>query len=805
MSSARHSHCCTPAPVRFAVGLAFVCLARVALAQPAPPPEQPDAPTPEPEQPGAPTPEQPGAPTPPPDPTPAPQAPEQPAPESAEPPAEQAPLAEVITVRGKVINSLGRPVRNAKVSVEGQSESVSTGRDGWFRITAPIGATLVIEAENYEIGLATVDGAKLDDIVLLTTDQTAEIIEVAGEAPPPAPGAAKLDRQELQRVPGTGGDVVRALTVMPGVVNMQFPIGYSGVVIRGSSPQDSKVLVDDFEIPVLFHNIGFRAILPAEAIQSLDFVPGGFDVAFGRASSGVVLLNTRPGSDDRTTQAEVSMIDGGLLAQGRIGARTRYMFGLRRSTIDFVLPSLIPDSVDLSLTTVPSYWDEQFRIDHQLSSKWKLAVSSIGTIDTFELYATKDTESETKRFFNRTRFLRLTAAAHYHDGPWTAKLALSGMAPEFVFEAGAYQYIRARGPQITPRAEAVRTFDKWLGLSNVEWRFGGEAQITRISIESALPLEIREGEQFMGYDPRDTSQRFTGKIWVPDFAAWTAVSANLDPRIRVTLGLRGDAFVRPREVTPQPRGELKIKLTPSLSARLSSGAYRRPPEFQTEALLTNIDSEHSTQNIVGLQYEPNPGVRVQASAYYTDRTNLITREMGGDLGNNGRGKTVGGELLGTYRQGPWFGWLSYSYSRSTRVDRPGEKERLFTFDQPHSLNAAASWRSPSGRWQLGGRFQLYSGLPYTPVLGSVFDSDRNLYIPLYAEVNSERAPMHHQLDLRVDYSWKWGPTALTFFLDVQNVYMNQSVVTYFYSYDFTQRAEFTAIPIIPSLGLRGVL
>ena len=32
------------------------------------------------------------------------------------------------------------------------------------------------------------------------------------------------------------------------------------------------MLVDDFEIPVLFHNIGFRAVLPAESIASLDWM-----------------------------------------------------------------------------------------------------------------------------------------------------------------------------------------------------------------------------------------------------------------------------------------------------------------------------------------------------------------------------------------------------------------------------------------------------------------------------------------------------------------------------------------------------
>jgi hypothetical protein len=39
---------------------------------------------------------------------------------------------------------------------------------------------------------------------------------------------------------------------------------------------------------------------------------------------------------------------------------------------------------------------------------------------------------------------------------------------------------------------------------------------------------------------------------------------------------------------------------------------------------------------------------------------------------------------------------------------------------------------------------------------------------------------------------------------VQNVYMNESVVTYFYSYDYSEQVAFKSLPIIPSLGLRGV-
>jgi hypothetical protein len=46
---------------------------------------------------------------------------------------------------------------------------------------------------------------------------------------------------------------------------------------------------------------------------------------------------------------------------------------------------------------------------------------------------------------------------------------------------------------------------------------------------------------------------------------------------------------------------------------------------------------------------------------------------------------------------------------------------------------------------------------------------------------------------------------MTGFIDVQNVYLNDSIVTYFYSYDYSQRSAFRSLPILPSLGLRGVL
>lgn len=716
------------------------------------------------------------------------------------------PTGTPITISGRVIDTFGRPVRGATVSIEALPSAAPsiTDRRGHYQIEgAPIAAAIVVIAEGFETGLGTVVGPTVDDIVLLSEKQATETIEISGEAPADAPGAAKLDRTELERIPGTGNDVIRALNAMPGVASFPLPLGYSGVVIRGSSPQDSKILIDDFEVPVLYHDIGFRSIVPAEAIDKLDYIPGGFDVQYGRAASGIVALTTRPGSDNRSEQFEISVIDGGLIAQGKTDPKTNYMIAFRRSVIDLLLPAILPSNLDLALTTVPRYYDEQLRVDHVLSPNWKLRVSSVGSDDVLELFTDK-AQSADQRFYTRTRFVRLTTAASWHDGPWFGTLAASGLATQFVFDRGIYQFIDARQESLTLRGELTRTSKQYAGLADVTWRVGGEAVAAHNAIGLALPIEPREGEpRPNGMNANDTTQKFHGVIWTPDFAAWTAVAANLDPRIKVTAGLRVDEFTRIHDYAVQPRGDLQIKLSNAVTARLAAGAYRRPPEFQGELLFSTLHPERSTQVIAGLQLEPREGLRIQSSLYYTDRTDLIVHAPDGiDLINQGRGTTYGAELLTTFRDGPWFAWLSYSYSHSTRVDTPGGPERLFDYDQPHSLNVAVShrWR----KWQLGGRFQLYSGLPYTPATGSVFDSDANTYIPIYGPINSERAPIHHQVDLRLDRSWKWGAANLTYFLDIQNVYLNQSTVAYFYSYDYTQRSAFKSLPIIPSTGLRGV-
>ena len=126
---------------------------------------------------------------------------------------------------------------------------------------------------------------------------------------------------------------------------------------------------------------------------------------------------------------------------------------------------------------MPRYYDEQLRIDYRPSSKWALRLSSVGSDDVLELYTSRATSPD-KRLYDRTRFLRLTTAATYHDGAWTANLALSGIAQQSVYERGTMQHLAVTSPGVTARAEVSRTLGDAAGLTGVVWRIGSEVALS---------------------------------------------------------------------------------------------------------------------------------------------------------------------------------------------------------------------------------------------------------------------------------------------------------------------------------------
>jgi outer membrane receptor protein involved in Fe transport len=278
--------------------------------------------------------------------------------------------------------------------------------------------------------------------------------------------------------------------------------------------------------------------------------------------------------------------------------------------------------------------------------------------------------------------------------------------------------------------------------------------------------------------------------------------------LRLVLGVRLDWYSEIEEWSFDPRIVAIQELGERTRIKLGAGLFSQPPSLQ-EAVpeLGNPDLE-PTQALhlgVGVAHELPQGFEVGADGFYKYLLRRVVSTPSGEppfFSNDGTGRIYGLELYGRVpiaRQ--IFGMLSYTLSRSERRDAD-RRWRAFDYDQTHVLVAAAGARLGAG-WEVGIAFRLVSGNPYTPIVAGEQDLNHGVSLPIYAPLNSERNPLFHRLDARIEKTWNFTEWRLAFRIDVQNVYNATNREGEIYSWDFSRRTDLPGLPIIPSIGLRG--
>jgi hypothetical protein len=169
--------------------------------------------------------------------------------------------------------------------------------------------------------------------------------------------------------------------------------------------------------------------------------------------------------------------------------------------------------------------------------------------------------------------------------------------------------------------------------------------------------------------------------------------------------------------------------------------------------------------------------------------------------NDGTGRAYGLELQVKYQAKPWTASLVYTLSQSLRTE-PGQGEHLFQYDQTHNINFMAAV-DLTENLKMSTRFRFVTGDPYTPTTGGVFDSDNDVYTPLRGSFYSERMSSFFQADVRFDKKWVYQTWILSGYLDIQNFTNQKNVEAIRYSYDYSQQATVSDLPILPIVGVRG--
>jgi hypothetical protein len=146
----------------------------------------------------------------------------------------------------------------------------------------------------------------------------------------------------------------------------------------------------------------------------------------------------------------------------------------------------------------------------------------------------------------------------------------------------------------------------------------------------------------------------------------------------------------------------------------------------------------------------------------------------------------------------FYGLLSLSLGRSSYQALDGVW-RNRVFDNRVSFCAEGGYK-PDETWDFSLRWVYGGGVPYTPL--DIAASRRiNAGVLDAMQVNADRLPAYHSLNLRVDRRFNYARSSLVLYLSAWNVYNRKNVASYFWNKITGQPDTEFQFGILPILGV----
>ncbi|MCB9464339.1 MAG: TonB-dependent receptor [Candidatus Eisenbacteria bacterium] len=625
-----------------------------------------------------------------------------------------------------------------------------------------------------------------------------------------------LSTREVERLPGFGGDVVKTVQALPSVARPSLD-NPGAVIVRGSGNYDTRFFLDGVDIPLLFHFGGIKSTYNSLSLGGIDLYPGGYGARFGGAIGGIVELQSRPTRSDRWKRVvDASLLDASFHAEGPINKDWGLMVTGRRSFVGEIAKAALSSVPDIDISVAPYYWDGVVRVDRRMRNGGQLFLTGfvsgdrteiivpgerIGSPEVDEAVDAIETETVFSRFIlgwdqalgSRTRNSLRAAAGHdRNDGHFFGEFSYS-----------------VRSPYYQIRDELTHRFgDKVTGAIGVDMVW--------------TPVEYRVTAS--GWPTTKQNTAFS------DLGAYTTWTYRPTDRLVLTPGLRFDYYEQLDEGALGERLAARYGLGGGHTLTASVGTYNQSPQpigQSTDPVYGNpeLPSTKALHTTLGDEWTLDGQRSLEVEAYYNRQWDVPVMTDSLDLNflSDAEARMYGVEVsLRQQSTGRFFGWLSYSISRSERKfeRRPQESEYQemadagspwnpnewvpYAFDQTHHFEAVGSW-DWGNNISTGFRMQYVTGNPITPYRkGEVrYDADTGEYLPVLGQYFSDRMDPFFRVDVRVDKKFIRQNSIWSVYLDFQNA--NYPIYNapegYTYNYDYSKRKSYGWIPM-PSLGVR---
>lgn len=725
-------------------------------------------------------------------------------------------VAPPVAVRGQVTR-LDYPVGAAEIRGIGPSGTFTqavTDAEGRFALVGlepgPWILSIAADGLNSETVEVRVDA---DSIVELDVPMSAPDFEpteesdmtmtVRGQRATPEITERRLSAEEIQYLPGSSGDVVKAVQNLPGIA--RAPLGIGQLIVRGNNPEDTAYYLDGSPIPLVFHFGGLTSVVSGDLLDEVAYLPGNYSVRYGRKLGGAVDLRSTSGLPEASKRyVAVDLYQSALFVQQRLGERSALTIAGRRSYADVVLGPVL-NQVDGLRVQAPRYYDGQVRFQYEGDAgDWDLMF--FASDDRFRFLGADEDDEDLVFAAFADQFQRLRLRHLYTVGEWELENTIAVGPERRFFEFATTSDALEQTTSLSLRQEWVRPLipgrnvgarlglDMLAGQEQLDFYVAGFGEREKDSARFVAPALYGETSLRLGAFTLTPGVRADVLAYDTGYAI-----ATIDPR----FGAKAD----------MPWGTTQFKAS---VGRYSSFAGLREVSSRAQGN-PDIGAEWALQASAGVDQQLPYGFRVEATVFTNWLYDLVVgREdrleffsgpppIGpfdtGDYANDGVGLTCGGELLLRYDGKRSLGLITATVSHSQRQDRPDDPVELFAYDQPLVLNALYSQKLGRG-WRVGARYRYGSGNPFTPVVNRYYDDERRAYVPVYGERSSERLPAFQSLDVRVDKLWELKRVDLTGYLEVQNVTYAKNIEVMAFNFDYTEETPITGFPPLPVFGLK---
>jgi len=716
--------------------------------------------------------------------------------------------SQVKNYAGVVIDSkTGEKLYGASVYIKGAGTGATTNDEGEFAISVAVGNVLAVSFIGYtseELSITSTTplqlNIKLEPYVTLgnvTVSTRKKDENVVGTIM----GIERLDISEIKLLPTLMGevDLIKVIQLLPGV--QATAEGASGFSVRGGSPDQNLILLDNTIVYNPSHMMGFFSIFNQDVVSGIDLYKGDFPFKFGGRLSSVLDVVTKDEIPSEIIGAGgIGLISSRLTLQCPLGDKTSWIVGGRRSYADLFLK--LASNEELKSSTI-YFYDFNAKLTHRVSRKDKLSFNAYYGKDKFAAqpgsfnYGNAALSLTWNRIFTKNFFGQFSA--HYTNYNYGLGSNLEG--------TDVYWNSKIRG--IMLRADLSQPINDFWNLSY------GVSGMRHLFSPGKVTLP-------QGLDPFVMPNKYA---W--EYAAYISNEQKLSNRLTLKYGTRFSLFSNDVNYTSlEPGAGLVYKIQNNSSVKanyahntqylqLANNSASGSPLDIWFSASSEIKPQHADLFSVGYFHNlKNNAIEISTELYYKDLKNVIDFAdhsvllLNDNLENEvrtGTGKAYGLEFMLKKNSGKATGFVNYTLSRTERSIPEINKGKTYLapYDKTHVVNIFLNYNF-SQKVHASLAWIFATGNPTTYPTGR-FEVEGE-YFPIYSGRNEYRRPNYNRLDLSLTYvpnpdskkriKGEWN-------LSIYNAYSKKNPWIIYYNQDKVTRLPYSEMlylfGIVPSI------